>query len=175
MDETLIRRAQGGDATSFAELLDLHYDTIYRFAWKWCGHAANAEDIAQLACLKLSGSLAQYRFQAAFTSWLYRLVISCAQDWQRSQQRHEHDDLPDDEAAADASRTEDGIYLAQVLAQLALLGEGMKETALLVHAEGMSHAEAGAILGVSESTISWRVHTIRKHMSRQEVKASGGI
>ncbi len=30
----------------------------------------------------------------------------------------------------------------------------MKETALLVHAEGLSHAEAGALLGVSESTIS---------------------
>jgi hypothetical protein len=33
-------------------------------------------------------------------------------------------------------------------------GEGMKETALLVHAQGLSHAEAGEILGVSESTIS---------------------
>jgi RNA polymerase sigma-70 factor (ECF subfamily) len=174
-DQLLIRRAQRGDATSFAELLDLYYDTIYRFAWKWCGHAANAEDIAQQACLKLAGSLAQYRFQAAFTSWLYRLVISCAQDWQRAQQRHDHDELPDEESMAEISSTEDGIYLTQVLAQLALLGEGMKETALLVHAEGMSHAEAGAALGVSESTISWRVHVIRKHMNRQEARVGGGL
>jgi RNA polymerase sigma-70 factor (ECF subfamily) len=71
---------------------------------------------------------------------------------------------------AEVSSTEDGIYLAQVLAQLALLGEGMKETALLVHAEGMSHAEAGVVLGVSESTISWRLHVIRKHMNRREVR-----
>ncbi len=42
----------------------------------------------------------------------------------------------------------------QVLSQLDGIGEGMKETALLVHAEGFSHAEAGEILGVSESTIS---------------------
>ena len=175
MDETLIRRAQGGDAVCFAELLDLHYDTIYRFAWKWCGHAANAEDIAQLACMKLAGSLAQYRFQAAFTSWLYRLVISCAQDWQRTQQRHEHDELPDEQAMAESPGTDEEIYLLQVLAQLAALGEGMKETALLVHAEGLSHAEAGAILGVSESTISWRIHTIRKHMNRQEARVSGGL
>jgi RNA polymerase sigma-70 factor, ECF subfamily len=174
-DQLLIRRAQRGDATSFAELLDLYYDTIYRFAWKWCGHAANAEDIAQQACLKLAGSLAQYRFQAAFTSWLYRLVISCAQDWQRAQQRHEHAELPDEESMAEISSTEDGIYLTQVLAQLALLGEGMKETALLVHAEGMSHAEAGAVLGVSESTISWRVHVIRKHMNRHEARVGGGL
>jgi len=175
MDESLIRRAQSGDAASFAELLDLHYDTIYRFAWKWCGHAANAEDIAQQACLKLAASLTQYRFQAAFTSWLYRLVVSCAQDWQRSQLRHEHDELSGEEPMDESSCTEDGIYLGQILAQLANLGEGMKETALLVHAEGMSHAEAGAILGVSESTISWRVHTIRRHMNRQEVRAGGGL
>ena len=75
----------------------------------------------------------------------------------------------------DSSCTEDGIYLGQILAQLANLGEGMKETALLVHAEGMSHAEAGAILGVSESTISWRVHTIRRHMNRQEARVGGGL
>jgi RNA polymerase sigma-70 factor (ECF subfamily) len=58
-DLALIRRAQGGDSTSFAELLDLYYDTIHRFAWKLCGHAANADDIAQLACIKLANSLAQ--------------------------------------------------------------------------------------------------------------------
>jgi RNA polymerase sigma factor (sigma-70 family) len=174
MDElSLIRRAQSGDATSFAELLDLYYDTIHRFAWKWCGHAANADDIAQLACIKLAGSLPQYRFQAAFTSWLYRLVISCAQDWQRSQQRHEHDQIPEQEPA-ECGSAEDSIYLLQLLDQLESLGEGMKETALLVHAEGLSHAEAGAILGVSESTVSWRVHTIRKHLGRQAVVAVGG-
>jgi RNA polymerase sigma-70 factor (ECF subfamily) len=165
--DSLIRRAQGGDAVSFEELLDLHYDTIYRFAWKWCGHAANAEDIAQLACIKLASSLAQFRFQAAFTSWLYRLVISCAQDWQRTQQRHDHDELPEDEPAGSESRAEDHIYLAQLIEQLAALGEGMKETALLVHAEGLSHAEAGQILGVSESTISWRIHTMRAALKRQ--------
>src|SRR6266404_1289129 len=63
----LIRGAQGGDIASIAELLDLHYATIYRIAWKWCGHRTNAEDIAQQSCIKLAGSLRQFRFQAAFT------------------------------------------------------------------------------------------------------------
>jgi RNA polymerase sigma-70 factor (ECF subfamily) len=176
MDEQeLIRRAQAGDATAFGDLLDLRYDTIFRFAWKWCRHRDKAEDIAQLACIKLASSLAQYRFQAAFTSWLYRLVISCAQDWQRSQQRHEHDELVDTHPHGDDSQPEDQIYLLQLFAELEDLGEGMKETALLVHAEGMSHAEAGAILGVSESTISWRVHTIRRHMGKREARVSESV
>jgi RNA polymerase sigma-70 factor (ECF subfamily) len=170
----LITRAQEGDVASFAELLDLHYDTIFRLAWKWCGHRANAEDIAQQACIKLAGSLPQFRFQAAFTSWLYQLVLNCARDWQRTQQRHDHDELSGSEPAADHSRAEDHIYLAQLLEQLDELGEGMKETALLVHAEGLSHAEAGRILGVSESTISWRVHAIRKHVNSREALTSGG-
>ncbi|HVY80938.1 MAG TPA: RNA polymerase sigma factor [Steroidobacteraceae bacterium] len=170
----LIRRAQSGDVTSFGELLDRYYDTIYRFAWKWCGHRTNAQDIAQQACLKLAGSLAQFRFQSSFTSWLYRLVIHCAQDWQRAQQRHDHDALSEDAPAAEAARTEDAIYLAQLLEQLDELGEGMRETALLVHAAGLSHAEAGEVLGVAEATISWRVHAIRKHMNKREALMSGG-
>jgi len=174
-EQALIRRAQAGDPAAFGDLLDLYYDTIFRFAWKWCRHRVNAEDIAQLACIKLASSLAQYRFQAAFASWLYRLVISCAQDWQRSQRRHDHDDFGDTEPFTDGSQSEDQIYLLQLFAELEDLGEGMKETALLVHAEGMSHAEAGAILGVSESTISWRIHTIRRHMVKREARASESV
>jgi RNA polymerase sigma-70 factor (ECF subfamily) len=174
-DRTLISRAQGGDAAAFARLLDLHYDTIYRFAWKWCGHAADAEDIAQLACMKLASGLKQFRHQSAFTSWLYKLVINCALDWQRTQQRHEHGELSELEPDGGESRAEDRIYLAQVLEQLAHLGEGMKETALLVHAEGLSHAEAGEILGVSESTISWRIHVIRRQMAKHETRKCGAL
>ncbi len=174
--KSLIRGAQGGDVASFAELLDLHYDTIYRIAWKWCGHRANAEDIAQQSCIKLATSLTQFRFRAAFTSWLYQLVISCARDWQRSQQRHVHDELPEsDRTPDDAAHPEEHIYLAQLIERLDELGEGMKDTALLVHAEGLSHAEAAELLGVSESTISWRIHAIRKAMNKQEPLMSGGI
>ena len=102
-------------------------------------------------------------------------MISCAQDWQRSQRRHEHDELAESVPAENDSQAEDQIYLLQLLAELEDLGEGMKETALLVHAEGLSHAEAGAILGVSESTISWRIHTIRRHMGKREARVTQSV
>lgn len=168
---SLIRSAQGGNRAAFAELVDLHYDTIHRLAWRWCGHRTDAEDVAQLACIKLAGSLGTFRFQSAFGSWLYQLVINCARDWQRSQQRHVHELLPEDSPDWRHADSDNPIYLAQLLAQLDELGQGMKETALLVHAEGMSHAEAGQLLGVSESTISWRIHMMRKHFNRRELLA----
>ena len=44
------------------------------------------------------------------------------------------------------------------------LDPALKETALLVIAEDMSHAQAGEILGVKEATVSWRMHEIRKRL-----------
>ncbi len=158
---------------AFEQLLGHCYDQLFRFAFRWCGNRADAEDITQLACIKLAECISQFRFEAAFSSWLYRLVINCAKDWHRRQLRHEHDDLEQllEETHTD-HRAETDIYLRQVLYWLDSLADGFKETALLVHAEGLSHAEAGVILQIKESTVSWRLHEIRKQLQR--LQQSGG-
>ncbi len=173
MDESeLIRRAQAGNADAFESLLEARYDTLYRFAFKWCGNKADAEDVAQQACIKLARSITQFRFESKFSSWLYRLVINCAKDWQKSQSRHESvrhefvedgDEILENYSAVD-NAAENLIYLRQILHMLGSMSEGFKETALLVHAEGLSHAEAAEVLGVKESTISWRLHEMRKQL-----------
>jgi RNA polymerase sigma-70 factor (ECF subfamily) len=175
-DEALIRAAQSGDGAAFERLLERHYATLYRFAYKWCGSRADAEDVTQQACLKLARGLAQYRFESAFTSWLYRLVVNCAKDWARSQGRHAVE-APESRAAApaEAASAEDAVehqaFLWQLLHQLDALPEGVKETLLLVHGEGLSHGEAAAVLQVRESTVSWRLHEFRK---RYRLALEGG-
>lgn len=161
----LIQAAQQGDNQAFAQLLAEVYDNLYRFAYRWCGNRSDAEDITQQACIKLAQSIGQFRFEAAFSSWLYRLVINCAKDWQRSQQRHQHDDIEQliDETHPDHN-AETSIYLQQIMEWLDQLADGFKETVLLVHAEGFTHAEAASILQVKESTVSWRLHDIRKQL-----------
>lgn len=167
--EALIRAAQTGDGIAFEQLLDASYDTIFRFAYRWCGNRSDAEDVTQNACIKLAQSIGQFRFESAFSSWLYRLVINCAKDWFKSQNRHPQNPLNDlDEEPGHCDQAaEISVYLRQVLQQLETLAEGFKETALLVHGEGLSHAEAALILNVKESTVSWRLHEIRKHLQRQ--------
>ena len=176
-DEALIRAAQAGDGAAFEQLLERHYDTLYRFAYKWCGSRADAEDVTQQACMKLARSLDQYRFEAAFTSWLYTVVVNCAKDWARSQGRHSAAPLETEGTVAEEAATaSDGVehlaFLRQLLQRLDGLPEGIKETLLLVHAEGMTHGEAAAVLGVKESTISWRLHEFRKqHRLTLEVES----
>lgn len=166
-EQLLIQRAQTGDAQAFEQLLGHCYDQLFRFAYRWCGNRADAEDVTQLACIKLAQNISQFRFEAAFSSWLYRLVINCAKDWQRHQGRHLHGDLDQlvEETLID-QRAETGIYLRQILHWLDSLAEGFKETALLVHAEGLTHAEAASILQIKESTVSWRLYEIRKQLQQ---------
>ena len=171
----LIRAAQGGDSQAFAQLLADCYDSIYRFAYRWCGNKADADDITQQACIKLAQSINQFRFEAAFSSWLYRLVINCAKDWYKSQNRHLHDNINDwiePERTPDQT-AENSIYLQQLLHLLDQMAEGFKETALLVHGEGLSHAEAAAILQLKESTVSWRLHEIRKQLQLLQQQSDG--
>ena len=163
-DEALIRAAQAGDGEAFERLLERHYDTLYRFAYRWCGNRTDAEDVTQQACLKLARALDSYRFESAFSTWLYRVVVNCAKDWKRSQDRHPNSEpiAAADSASPASASVEHTAYLHQLLRQLEALPEGIKETLLLVHAEGLTHGEAARVLDVKESTVSWRLHEFRK-------------
>jgi RNA polymerase sigma-70 factor (ECF subfamily) len=145
-------------------LLESHYDTIFRFAFKWCGNREDAEDVAQQACVKLARGLGQFRFESSFSSWLYRLVINCAKDWQKAQIKHRQsaDESEQWQYAPYEDHPDKNVLIRQLFIALENFSDGMKETVLLVHAEGFTHAETADILGVKESTISWRLHEIRK-------------
>ena len=69
MTRALVVRAQNGDPEAFGELIEDHYDLIYRTAWKWCGNRADAEDIAQDVCVKLGQAIAGFDGRSAFSSW----------------------------------------------------------------------------------------------------------
>ncbi len=79
-DAQLIQRAGAGDARAFEVLVNRHYGTMFKMAFKWCRNRADAEDVTQNACIKLARALKTYEHKAAFTTWLYRLVINTAID-----------------------------------------------------------------------------------------------
>ena len=165
-DAETLKRAVSGDGAAFAEVVDTCYDSIFRFAMKYTGLREDAEDIAQMACVKLAKSIRSYRFEAAFSTWLYTLVINCARDWYRQQNRHRGEDIDGLNPPGERdTRGESQVYLRQVLSRVGAMGEGFRDTLVLVAGEGLSHGEAAALLGVKESTVSWRLHEIRKKLT----------
>jgi RNA polymerase sigma-70 factor (ECF subfamily) len=157
-----IRRAQRGDRDAFSRLVEDHYASMFRFACRYCADRQDAEDVTQQACIKLARAIGQFRFESAFSTWLYRLVINCARDWHKSQRaglREELNDIPTGDPV------ESAVLLRQVIGLVEQMGEGFRESLVLVIAEGLTHAEAAAILEVKESTVSWRLHEIRKRLN----------
>ena len=171
-DEILARRAVAGDRNAFSDLLERHYGLIYRVAARMLGDGVEAEDLAQDVCVGLVTRLASYGGQSRFTTWLYRVVVNAARDAMRrdaTRRRHEQefaeqDGLGDRQIGIGG---EDSVWLQQVLGQLS---DELRTTVILVLAEGLRHGEAGKILGVSEATVSWRLHQVRKQLRRQAEK-----
>ena len=159
----LIKQCQAGDRDSFEALIEQHYDTIYRIAYRWCGDQHNAQDITQLAAIKLARSIVKFDFESSFTSWLYRLTINCAKDFYKSPTQHNQRevDTPDWELAGTDDRSAERFYAHQILNHIGTIKQDLRDALILVFVSGLTHQQAASQLNVEESTISWRVHEAR--------------
>lgn len=163
-DNVLVNRAKAGDRLAFAQLLEDHYDFIFRTACKWSGRKSDAEDIAQDVCIKLATAIQSFDGRSAFTSWLYRVTVNMVRDMQRSSSRrdknidafslvHPEDDPGNQEESATAK---------ELWRAVSELPEKQREAIMLVYAEDMNHADAAEIMGCKEATVSWHIHEAKK-------------
>ncbi len=165
-DSELAKSASQGDRDAFQRLLERHYDMIHRVALRFTGSTTDAEDIAQDVCLALVRKIQAFRGDALFSTWLYRVVINACRDFAR--RRATSKALVENYVAyreldeADHADTEARLDWLQDAWQR--LPADLRETVLLVVAEDMTHAEAGAVLDCAEGTIAWRMSAVRKQL-----------
>jgi RNA polymerase sigma factor (sigma-70 family) len=171
-DLELAVRAAGGDRTGFEALLRRHYDRIHRVAWRMTGSASEAEDVTQDVCCALVEKIGSFKGEAKFTTWMFGIVMNACRDHHRRRRT-----LSRFRAAlsvlADLTAVPDGRDLHQrawMASELSRLDPTTRETIVLVVGEDMSHREAAHALGVAESTISWRMHEARRHLSARSPK-----
>lgn len=163
-DTVLALKAGEGDRAAFSKLLRRNYDLIYRVAAKWCGNGAEAEDVAQDVCVKLAQVVNNFDGRAAFTTWLYRIVLNAVRDRQRQKNRQSRRDIAfaNEQGAAIDGDQEAGLDAQDLWRAVLELPEKQRDAVLLVYAEDLQHAEAAQVLGVKEATVSGYVHEARK-------------
>jgi len=164
-DTDLALAAAGGDAAAFATLMAHCYDKLFRLAFRLTGSKHEAEDLTQDICAALPAKLRAYRGEAQFMTWLYRIAVNAAHDRRRRAASHMRattgwGDWEQMRQAADAQSAAEVKWLSKAMRHLP---DDLSDTLALV-LDDMTHREAGAVLGVSEGTISWRISEAKKHL-----------
>ena len=169
-DSTLVAAARSGDRDAFAELLERHYDRIHGLAWQLTGSRADADDIAQDVCCTLVEKIGSYRGDARFTTWLYGITFNACRDWRRRRRSfgafsEKLAILVGLAAAPDGRDAYDAVWLKGAISRLK---PALRDTAVLVAGQQLTHAEAAEILGVAEATVAWRMHEVRRILASEK-------
>ncbi|WP_343517639.1 sigma-70 family RNA polymerase sigma factor [Sphingomonas sp.] len=145
-------------------MLERHYDRIHGLAWQLTGSRADADDIAQDVCCTLVERIGSFRGEARFTTWLCGIVFNACRDLHR--RRRSFSGFAQRFAVVaglapgpDGRDLHDAMWVKSAIARLPA---AYRDTVVLVAGQQLTHAEAAAIMGVAEATVSWRMHEVRR-------------
>lgn len=163
-DSDLLPAAMAGDRQAFEALLRRHYDRIHGLAWQLTGSRADADDIAQDVCCALVEKVAGFRREAKFSTWLCGITFNACRDLRRRRRSflgftERLGVLAGLMRAPDGRDLHDSIWLKSAIARLK---PKLRDTVVLVLGQELNHAEAALVLGVTEATVSWRMHEARR-------------
>jgi RNA polymerase sigma-70 factor, ECF subfamily len=160
-----IVQSRDGDHGAFEALVKEHQRMIHSLCYRMSGSLADAEDLAQETFIHAYQHLDGFRSEARFSSWLYRIAVNQCLNWQKRKQRldllHKEWGQQDREpSGADSSRSH------QIQEALMSLPPKQRAAIVLTTYDGLNHAEAAAVLGCSETTVSWRLFAARRKLKR---------
>jgi len=162
-------RCQRQDPDAFAELVARHQDRIYTAITRFCGNAEDASDITQRAFINAYRKIAEFKGDAAFSTWIYRIAFNQAISFRRENKRapvsiYSKDDEMISEPAESVNpteRLESQETQRKVQQAIDLLEEGDRQIILLKDLQGASYDEIAEILQIPKGTVRSRLHRAR--------------
>jgi RNA polymerase sigma-70 factor (ECF subfamily) len=168
-DEMLLESIANGDRSAMHILYSRHNVRVYRFILRIVRDATVAEDLASQVFLDVWRTASQFEGRSQVSTWLLSIARFKALTALR-QRRHEDIDQQDvleivdgadtPEASLDRSNTS-----AILRACIAKLSPAHREIINLVYYHEKSVEEAGAIIGIPQSTVKTRMFYARKQLA----------
>ncbi len=187
----LIKRAQGGDAAAFNDVVVAYRRRILGTIARLIGHPEDVEDVGQEVFLRLYFSLDQLRTPEVFEPWLYRLTVNASYDYLRKHRRRMESRMAD--------LSEQQVVMADAIASgkadhrdaqrrktretvnglLASVSEEDRILLTLKEVEGLSLKEMEKIYHVNENALKVRLFRARqrilKAMGAEHQGARAGV
>jgi RNA polymerase sigma-70 factor (ECF subfamily) len=174
--EDLVRNivdgCQRGEQAAFAQLFDTYRDRVYSIALRFSGDPATALDIAQDTFLKLLSHIGDFRGEARFDTWLYRMVANSCLDYKRRGSRLAPlvESLMDTLRPARATALEDLLraeFAHDVQRAVAKLPAEQRIVVILRYTEALAYEEIAAILNCSAGTVASRLNRAHRTLGRR--------
>jgi RNA polymerase sigma-70 factor, ECF subfamily len=103
-ERSLIRAAQRGDSAAFEQLVRSYDSNVLRMAYNLLHSEEDARDIYQEAFLRVYRKLPEFRFDSAFSTWLYRIVANLCLDQIRKRKVRKEEAALRETAAGEVDR-----------------------------------------------------------------------
>ncbi|HEY2017413.1 MAG TPA: sigma-70 family RNA polymerase sigma factor [Bryobacteraceae bacterium] len=170
-ERELVAACQRGEREAFRALFEAYKDKVYSIALRFSGDRAVAMDIAQDIFVKLFSSIRDFRGDASFETWIYRLVVNSCLDHKRRAWRL----IPiADELMAVLEAPGDslddvlrGEMRHRVRAAIERLTPDLRMAIVLRYTEGLSYDEIAEVCGCSAGTVASRLNRAHKALERR--------
>jgi RNA polymerase sigma-70 factor (ECF subfamily) len=158
IDPAIPLRARSGDMQAFAEIVEFFHARCLRYARYMLGEEEDAEEAVQDTFVRVWDHIEQFRLDARFEPWLFRILANRCRTARERRRRREAlvttGELPAVAAeATEASRD----LMEEVEAALEELPSEQREAFLLRHVEDLSYEDMAVITGARLSALRMRV------------------
>lgn len=153
-DAELLAAHVAGDRYAFDQLFRRHHRQLHRLARLTSRTSEDADDALQDAMLSAHRGAGSFRYDAAVSSWLHRIVVNACLDRLRRAKAHPTAPLEDVYPVADRT--------AQVETAIAV----QRAAVVAVDMQGYSIADTARMLGVAEGTVKSRCARARARLAR---------
>jgi RNA polymerase sigma-70 factor, ECF subfamily len=170
VDRALVEALRLRKPAAAERLVAAYRSTAHRWAQRVTGQAADAEEVAQDALWTVILKIDTFQGNAAFRSWLYRIVANAAYQKVRDRRAQPGTTSLDEavvfvrERSDPARRTELRTALTAAIDELPA---GHRTTLLLREVEGRSNGEISRALGLPVPNVKTRVHRARTFLRRR--------
>ncbi len=163
-EDSLVRKAQAGEAVAFERLYEMHVRRMYALCLRMVSDHRNAEELTQDIFVRAWEAIATFRFQSAFGTWLHRLGTNVVLGHLRSEKRREGkvSTTEDLEAFANGVRQAMPETKLDLERAIASLPDGAKEVLVLHDIEGYRYREIAEMTQIAEGTVKSQLNRARR-------------
>jgi RNA polymerase sigma-70 factor, ECF subfamily len=171
-DTVLVARAREGDDEAFAVLVHRNTSPLLALARRLMGNASDAEEVVQDSLISAWRRLPEFREDAAFRTWMYRIVANrCHSVLRRHSPTTPLDTVREPvsrEAAAEPARAAESAATAEALAgALGRLRPDQRACWVLRELHDLSYKEIAHVVGASEQTVRGRLFRARRTLMKE--------